>query len=80
MRRKKFWIQKSGIRKPGHRGRLHRALGIPMGEKIPYPTLLHAAKASGHLGHMAREALTLHRLAAKRKRRHHHKVSHRRTR
>jgi hypothetical protein len=29
------WIQKTGINKPGHKGKLHEALGVPMGKKIP---------------------------------------------
>jgi hypothetical protein len=54
----KKWIQRA-IKNPGA---LHRALGIPMGEKIPTSTLEKAAKAGGKLGRRARLALTLRKL------------------
>lgn len=52
----KHWIQKSGINKPGHKGRLHRALGIPEGTKIPETMLEAAAKKKGRIGREARMA------------------------
>lgn len=51
---KKF-IQKIGLKK----GALHRALGIPEGQKIPKGALMEAAKKPGRLGKMARFAITL---------------------
>jgi hypothetical protein len=42
-RKRKFWIQKTGIRK--HPGRLHEQLGIPAGEKIPSKLLTKISKA-----------------------------------
>lgn len=66
------WIQKSGASKPGHKGALHRALGISRGRKIPVRLLQRAAKAGGHLGHMARFALNVRRL---RHRRTHHRYT-----
>lgn len=70
MARRKLWIQESGVRKPGHRGRLHRALGIPENETIPASDLRWAARQPGHLGRMAREAVTLRRLSRRRRTRH----------
>ena len=55
------WIQRS-IKRPGA---LHRALGIPLDQKIPLDRLQKAAKAPGRLGRQAREALTLRRLNKK---------------
>lgn len=55
----KKWIQKTGIDRPGHKGRLHRALGIPEGTKIPATLLASAAKRKGRVGREARMALTL---------------------
>ena len=52
------WI-KGAIKHPGA---LHRALGVPQGEKISAKKLNKAAKAEGHLGHMARLAKTLSRM------------------
>jgi hypothetical protein len=74
----KKWIQKSGIGK--HKGALHRALGIPMGQRIPDRTLIAAMRKPGHVGRMAREAGTLRGFkhhTGPRKRR---KVTHRRGR
>ena len=53
-RRPYKFIQATGISKPGHRGALHRALGIPQGEHIPLPVARRAAKAPGKLGRQAR--------------------------
>jgi hypothetical protein len=56
-KRTKRWIQKTGIAK--HRGALHVALGIPLGEKIPLHILKRASHEDGHVGHMANMALRL---------------------
>jgi len=64
----KKWIKKSGIAK--HKGALHRALGIPMGQRIPDRTLIAATHRPGHVGRMAREAATLRSLP------HHHGPLH----
>ncbi len=45
-----------------HPGGLHRALGVPEGEKIPASRVAAAAKKGGHLGRMARFAQTLSHL------------------
>jgi hypothetical protein len=51
------WIQKSGVDKPGHKGRLHRALGVPEGEKIPREKIEKASHSDNpHLRHMAQFA------------------------
>ena len=42
-----------------HPGALHRALNIPEGQDIPTDKLREAAQAGGHLGRMARFAMTL---------------------
>lgn len=52
---KKKFIQ-SAIKNPGV---LHRALGVPQGQKIPAARVASAAKSKGHLGRMARFAQTL---------------------
>ena len=44
MKRKRMWIQKSGIKK--HPGKLHKQLGIPAGKKIPSKLLTDIAKAN----------------------------------
>ena len=56
------WIQKA-IKRPGA---LHRALGIPEGQKIPLSKLQAAAKQKGKIGRMARLAMTLKRVRAMR--------------
>jgi hypothetical protein len=43
MRRRKMWIQKTGIKK--HPGKLHAQLRIPAGKKIPSKLLTNIAKA-----------------------------------
>ena len=43
MRKKKMWIQKTGIKR--HPGKLHKQLGIPMGKKIPSKLLTDIASA-----------------------------------
>lgn len=55
---KKFWI-KGAIKHPGA---LHRALGVPQGQKIPATyagKMAEAAKAKVRLGKMGRLAKTL---------------------
>jgi hypothetical protein len=52
------WI-KGAIKKPGA---LHRALGVPQGEKIPAGKVAAAAKKGGKLGRRARLAQTLSKL------------------
>jgi len=42
-----------------NKGALHRALGVPEGEKIPAKKLAKATKAKGKLGREARLAKTL---------------------
>ena len=42
-----------------HPGGLHRALGVPEGQKIPEAKIREAAKKGGHLGRMARFAIVL---------------------
>lgn len=54
----KEWISKA-IKKPGA---LHKALGVPQGQKIPAKALAKAAKAPGKLGQRARLAQTLKKL------------------
>jgi hypothetical protein len=49
------WIQKA-IKHPGA---LHKALGVPKGEKIPEKKLSKAAASSGKIGKQARLAQTL---------------------
>ncbi len=51
------WIQKTGVDKPGHRGGLHRALGVPQGQKIPQSKISRAQHSGdSHLRHMAQFA------------------------
>jgi hypothetical protein len=57
----KKWI--AGATK--HKGALHRALGVPQGEKIPPAKIAKAAKAGGRLGKEARLAQTLGKLRKK---------------
>jgi hypothetical protein len=57
----KKWI--AGATK--HKGALHRALGVPQGEKIPPAKIAKAAKAGGKLGKEARLAQTLGKLKKK---------------
>jgi len=64
MAKKKNWIQKA-IKKPGA---LHKQLGISEDKKIPLSKLQAAAQKGGALGRRARLALTLRKLAQKRKR------------
>lgn len=52
------WIQKANIKKGG----LHRALGIPMGKKIPLSKKRWAASQPGRLGKMGRLALTFSKM------------------
>ena len=54
----KNWI-KGAIKHPGA---LHKALGVPMGKKIPASKLAAAAKKGGKLGKRARLAQTLKKM------------------
>ena len=54
----KNWI-KGAIKHPGA---LHKALGVPMGKKIPMSKLSAAAKKGGKLGKRARLAQTLRKM------------------
>lgn len=49
------WIAKATKNK----GALHKALGVPIGKKIPSDKLAKAAKSSGKVGKEARLAETL---------------------
>ena len=51
----KNWIAEATKNKGG----LHKALGIPMGQKIPAKVLAKAAKKEGKVGKEARLAQTL---------------------
>ena len=53
---------KSAIKRPGA---LHRALGVPQGQKIPASKVAAAAKKSGRVGQEARFAQTLSKLRKK---------------
>lgn len=58
---KEKWIQKSLPK--SHKGRLHRALHVPEGEKIPAKKMAKAAKSSDpHVRKMVAMAKTLKRL------------------
>jgi len=57
----KKWIQ-GAIKRPGA---LHRALGVPEGERIPKSKIAQAAKAGGKLGKMGRLAQTLGKMQRK---------------
>jgi hypothetical protein len=60
------WIQASGVSK--NKGGLHRALGVPSGEKIPSSKLSSALKsANPHLRHMARFAANVKGLGGRKK-------------
>lgn len=51
------WIQKSGVAE--NKGGLHRALGVPEGQKIPADKLAAAAHSKNpHVRHMAQFAKT----------------------
>lgn len=54
------WIQSTGINQ--HKGALHRALGVPMGQKIPASKLASAAHGDSKLAKRARLAQTLRKL------------------
>jgi len=55
---KKYWIAQA----TKHKGALHKALGIPLGKKIPKSLLNKAAHKKGKIGREARLAKTLSRL------------------
>lgn len=57
----KNWI--AGATK--NKGALHRALGVPQGEKIPAKKLAAAAKKGGKVGKEARLAETLKKMHKK---------------
>lgn len=57
----KNWI--AGATK--NKGALHRALGVPQGEKIPAKKLAAAAKKGGKVGKEARLAETLRKMHKK---------------
>ena len=54
------WIQ--AATKGSRKGALHRALKVPVGEKIPLAKLKKAAKRTDKVGRMARFAETLRNL------------------
>lgn len=58
------FIQKA-LSDKGDKGRLHRALKIPEGKKIPKKTLEKAESKPGKIGKMARFAETLSKLRKK---------------
>jgi len=60
----KKWIQKA-LSDKGDKGRLHRALDVPEGKKIPKAKLNAAAKKKGKVGQQARMAKTLSKLRKK---------------
>jgi hypothetical protein len=60
---KKNWIA-NAIKRPGA---LHRALGVPIGKKIPTGKMAKAGKAGGKLGMMGRLAKTLGKFGKKKK-------------
>ena len=64
MAKDKKWIQKA-LGQKGDKGKLHRALGVPEGKKIPKKKIAMAAKKPGKLGQMGRMAKTLSSLRKK---------------
>lgn len=58
------WMQQAF--NPAHKGRLHRALGVPAGTKIPLSKLKSAQRKGGKLARMANPVLTARRLRTKR--------------
>lgn len=60
---RKYWIRPATRR----RGALHRALGIPLDQRIPTRTLRAVAKVTGRLGRQARLALTLRGMRRRRR-------------
>jgi len=56
---KKRWMQavSESTEKRGRKGALHRALGIPLDQKIPWDRLVAASKQKGKVGQMARMAM-----------------------
>lgn len=53
----KKWIQKAGVDKPGHKGQLHRSLGVPQEKGIPAKKLAKALHSKNpHIRHMAQFA------------------------
>lgn len=74
------WIRKALMRHGSKSGALHRELGVPKGKKIPAAKLRKAAKKPGKLGRRARFALTMRKIARRRKKRHGKKTHHRKKR
>ncbi len=60
------FIQKA-LSKPGAKGKLHRKLGVPEGEKIPEKKLIAAEKKGGKLAKEARFAEILKGLSKKKR-------------
>lgn len=58
------WIQKA-LGDPGDKGRLHRALNVPEGKKIPQTKIKAAEKKGGKLAKMANMSQTLSKLRKK---------------
>lgn len=50
-----------------NKGGLHRSLGVPEGKNIPESMVEHAASQGGKVGRQARLAITLRKLARRRK-------------
>jgi hypothetical protein len=60
MPKPKKWVQKAAPK--SHKGRLHKALGVPEGEKIPPGKLAAAAKSKNpHMQHMAQFAKNINK-------------------
>lgn len=57
MAKSKKFIQK--VIQPGDRGKLHKDLNVPQGQKIPADKLAAATKEPGKVGQRARFAQTL---------------------
>lgn len=77
MPKSRKWIQDATS--ASTKGALHRALGVPVGERIPDDKLEAAAKQPGKTGQRARFALTVRKFANKRRNERkvaHHTTSH----
>lgn len=59
----KKWIQAAHLKK----GALHKALGVPEGQKIPKHLLMTAANEKGRVGKMARLAVNMSKFKHKKK-------------
>lgn len=60
MNTNKNWIK--GAINPAHKGALHKALGVPEGQKIPISKLRNAAESGGVTARRARLAITLRKM------------------